>query len=241
MWVFPCLPRVRVVAGGCALGGSSGVCMGGAGSSRFACHSWACPAVWGLWLSAWVGWGWLFFIFSFFFLPLGPLCGGFAIPSVGLALPPDGLPHCFVSVRPPLLLLTGILHGLAAPSMAPSWPLRALPFRSPLQPLGLAALPHSLVKRSPCPPRRARGPRPPPGALPCVSPGGVRGPLSGSGRPAPPWVVGGSPAGPVGHAALPPCCAAPLAAIVTSSGFRGGAWALCVRTFRPCRLCCILF
>jgi hypothetical protein len=32
------------------------------------------------------------------------------------------------------------------------------------------------------------------GALPCVPPGGVRGPLSGSGRPSPPWVVEGSPA-----------------------------------------------
>ena len=182
---------------------------------------------------AWVGDG--YSLFLAFFLPLGPLCGGFAIPSVGLALPPDGLPHCFVSAWPPLLLLAGILHGRAAPSMAPSLPLRALPFRSPLPPLGLAILPHSHVKRSPCPPRRARGPRPPPGALPCVSPGGVRGPLSGSGRPAPPWVVGGSPAGPVGHAALPPCCAAPLAAIVTSSCFRGGGGALCVRTFRPPR------
>ena len=90
------------------------------------------------------------------------------------------------------------------PCFSPTWPgrpfhgsflaLRALPYRSPLQPLGLAALSHSFVKRSPCPPRRARGPRPPPGALPCVSPGGVRGPLSGSGRPAPPGVVGDSPA-----------------------------------------------
>ena len=126
--------------------------------------------------------------FSFFFIfPSDPRVGD-------LRLPPAGLPHCLVSARPPLLLLAGILHGLAVPSMALSLQLRALPYRSPLQPLGLAALPHSFVKRSPCPPRRARGPCPPPGALPCVPPGGVRGPLSGSGRPSPPWVVEGSPA-----------------------------------------------
>jgi len=126
--------------------------------------------------------------FSFFFIfPSDPRVGD-------LRLPPAGLPHCLVRARPPLLLLAGILHGLAVPSMALSLQLRALPYRSPLQPLGLAALPHSFVKRSPCPPRRARGPCPPPGALPCVPPGGVRGPLSGSGRPSPPWVVEGSPA-----------------------------------------------
>jgi hypothetical protein len=143
--------------------------------------------------------GWVGVVFSFpfvihFFVPPGPCAGDLRFWVWALPLPPAGLPPCFVNVRPPLLLLAGILYGLAAPSQAPSLPLRALPFRSPLQPLGLAALPHSFVKRSPCPPRRARGPRPPPGALPCVSPGGVRGPLSGSGRPAPPWVVEGSPA-----------------------------------------------
>ena len=160
------------------------VCQG-TWTSRFTCHSQAC----------WVGLGpvalyWCGFAISFSFFFIFP-----SDPRVGdLRLPPAGLPHCLVSARPPLLLLADILHGLAVPSMALSLQLRALPYRSPLQPLGLAALPHSFVKRSPCPPRRARGPCPPPGALPCVPPGGVRGPLSGSGRPSPPWVVEGSPA-----------------------------------------------
>ena len=81
-----------------------------------------------------LGFGGLGVFFSFplvlhFFAPPDPCAGDLRSWMWALPLPPDGLPRCFVSVRPPLLLLAGILHGQAAPSNAPSWPLRSAPCR----------------------------------------------------------------------------------------------------------------
>jgi hypothetical protein len=158
----------------------------------------------------WAGNGLSFFLFFFYFSPSGPLRGGFALLSVGLALTAfrtlssvSGLPPCFSPAWP-----GRPFHGsfLAAPRLAVAvasstpWPCSPSPqFR---QALALS-------------PPQGPGASPTPGCPPLR--------ISWWGQGATVW-VGSSCAsggcwgfagrGPVWHAALPPCCAAPLAAFV---------------------------
>ena len=187
---------------------------------RFTCHSWAFQVVWGQCLSAWVGWGCFFFpVSDSLFFPPDPsagVCGSgcgtcpFRLTAFRTVSSVSGLPSCFspafFMARLPLPML---LPGRSAPRLAVSvasstpWPRGPSPqFR---QALALS-------------PPQGRGASPTPGCPPLR--------ISWWGQGATVW-VGSSCAsvgcrgfagrGPVWHAALPPCCAAPLAAIVTSS------------------------
>ena len=186
---------------------------------RFICHSWAFLVVWGQWLSAWVGWGCFFFPFRYsFFRPPGSLRGGFAVLGVGLA--PS-------ACRPSALFRQCQASPLASRrhSLWPGCPIPGSFLAAPRLAVSVAS--STPWPSGPSPQfRQALALSPPQGPGASPTPGCPPLRISWWGQGATVW-VGSSCAsvgcrgfagrGPVWHAALPPCCAAPLAAIVTSS------------------------